>query len=197
MASISSVLNQNQTLELLEKQSLVKSFRQATGEFKALAPTSVVSSTAFVVEPEFSFPLKAGRKYVLEACFLISSAASGGAKIQLNAPANTSGNSVLSGKTVSFGTTTSGESTVSTTTVATVGTTTGASTSTLNATSLYSNADATDEVYVQAFIVPAVDDVLTFSFAQNTSNGTASVLLQGSSVNVIELGQSRRSPNVV
>lgn len=188
MASISSVLNQNQTLELLEKQSLVKSFRQATGQFKALAPTSVASSTAFVAEPEFSFPLKAKRKYVLEACFLISSAASGGAKIQLNAPANTSGNSVLSGKVVSSGTTASG---------ATVGTTTGASTSTLNATSLYSNAGATDQVYVQAFIIPAVDDVLTFSFAQNTSNATASVLLQGSSVNVIELGQSRRSPNVV
>ena len=196
MASISSVLNQNQTLELLEKQSLVKSFRQATGQFKALAPTSVVSSTAFVVEPEFSFPLKAGRKYVLEACFLISSDASGGAKIQLNAPANTSGNSVLSGKVVSSGTNAS-EAPVATTTVNTVGTTTGASTSTLNATSLYSNVDATDEVYVQAFIVPAVDDVLTFSFAQNTSNATASVLLQGSSVNVIELGQSRRSPNVV
>ena len=196
MASISSVLNQNQTLELLEKQSLVKSFRQATGQFKALAPTSVASSTAFVAEPEFSFPLKAKRKYVLEACFLISSDASGGAKIQLNAPANTSGNSVLSGKVVSSGTNAS-EAPVATTTVNTVGTTTGASTSTLNATSLYSNVDATDEVYVQAFIVPAVDDVLTFSFAQNTSNATASVLLQGSSVNVIELGQSRRSPNVV
>lgn len=188
MASISSVINQNQLLELTSKQSLVKALRQATGQFKAIGPNSVASSTTFVAEPEFSFPLKAGHKYVLEACFLTSSAAAGGVKLQLNAPANTSGNSVLSGKVISSGTTATG---------ATIGTTTGAATSTLNGTSLYSNAGATDEVYVQAFLIPAVDDVLTFSFAQNTSNATASVLLQGSSVNLLELGQSRRSPNVV
>lgn len=186
--SISSLINQNQFLEEQTAQTLVKAFRAVSGQFKIAAPLSVASSTAFVAEPEFQFAVKAGYNYILEAIFLISSAAAGGAKLQLNAPANTAANSVLTGKAVASGTTPSGT---------TIGTTTGASTSTLNATSLYTNAAVTDEIYVQLFIRPAVDDVITFSFAQNTSNATASVLLQGSWANALCMSSARKAPNVV
>jgi hypothetical protein len=187
-ASISSLINQNQFLEEQAQGALIKSFRAATGQFKALAPLSVASSTTLVADTEFSFPIKANYKYILEGSFLISSAAAGGAKLALNAPANTSANSLVSGKVVSAGTTAAGS---------TIGNTTGLYDQTLNGLSLYSNAGATDAVYAQVFISPAVDDLLTISFAQNTSNATASKLLQGSAMNLLCLSSSRRAPNVV
>jgi hypothetical protein len=187
-ASASSYINQCQFIEEQTQGALIKAVRAITGQYKAIGPLSVPSSTTFVVEPEFSFPVKAGQRYVLMGEFLISSAAAGGAKLQLNAPANTTGTSVLSGKSLAAGTATVN---------ATLGLTTGAATSTLNATSLYSNAQVTDAVFVEAFIIPAFDDMITFSFAQNTSNATASVLLQGSWVNLMQLSGSRRAPNVV
>jgi hypothetical protein len=187
-ASASSYINQCQPIEEIEAGAIIKALRAITGQFKVIGPLSVPSSTTFVVEPEFSFPVKAFQRYVLEGEFLISSAAAGGAKLQLNAPANTTGTSVLSGKSFAAGTASVN---------ATIGLTTGAYTSTLNATSLYSNAQITDSVYVQALIVPAFDDVITISFAQNTSNATASVLLQGSWMNLVQMSSSRRAPNVV
>lgn len=187
-ACASSYINQCQTMEELQQVAIIKALRSISGQYKTIGPLTVPSSTTFVQEPEIAFPVKANQKYVLFGEFLISSIAAGGAKLQLNAPANTTGTSVLSGKTFASGTATVN---------ATIGLTTGAATSTLNATSLYSNAQVTDAVYVEAFIVPAFDDLLTFSFAQNTSNGTASVLLQGSWVNLVQMSGSRRAPNVV
>lgn len=184
---ISSLVNEAGSFTVAQKQALIKSFRAATGQMKVIGPLSVASSTVFVAEPEFAFPVKAGQRYLIEGSFMISSAAAGGAKLQLNAPANTSGNSVLTGKVIGAGTTASGT---------TIGTTTGAATSTLNATSLYANAAVTDAIYVQVFIQPAVDDLITFSFAQNTSNATASILLQGSLVSILGISSSvRKSPN--
>lgn len=187
-ASASSYINQCRTIELQAKLALLKAIRSVTGQFKTLAPLAVNNSTTFVVEPEFSFPVKAKQNYVFEGRILVSSVAAGGAKLQLNAPANTTGTSVLSGKSFAYGTAT---------VAATIGLTTGAATSTLNATSIYSNAQVTDVIEFELFIVPAFDDLITFSFAQNTANGTSSILLQGSRVNPLQMSSSRRAPNVV
>jgi hypothetical protein len=187
-ASASSYINQCQFLEEQTQGAIIKALRCLSGQFKTIGPLTVTSSTAFVAEPELAFPVKAGQRYILEAEFLISSAAAGGCKLQLNAPANTTGTSVLSGKSLAAGTATVN---------GTLGLLTGAATSTLNATSLYSNAQITDALYVQAYIQPAFDDLITFSFAQNTSNATASVLLQGSWANLIQMSSSRRAPNVI
>lgn len=187
-ASASSYINQCQMIEEQTATSVIKALRACTGQWKIIAPLAVTSSTAFVVDPELSFPLKAQQKYVLEGLFLISSAAAGGAKVQLNALGNTSANSAVSGKTIATGT--AGAQ-------ATIGNVTGLYNQTLNATSLYSNAQITDSLYFQVYISPAVDDLLTFSFAQNTSNATASVLLQGSWANLYQMSGSRRAPNVL
>lgn len=187
-ASASSYINNCQFIEETTQGAIIKALRACTGQFKTIGPLTVTSSTAFVVEPEITFPVKAGQRYVFEGEFLISSAAAGGAKLQLNAPGNTTATSLLTGKSLAFGTAAVN---------ATVGNVTGLLNQTLNATSLYSNAQVTDKIEIRGEIIPAFDDVVTFSFAQNTSNGTASVLLQGSWVNLIQMSSSRRAPNVV
>lgn len=181
-ASASSWINQCQTMEELQQAAIIKALRAISGQFKALADTSVTSSTALVTEPEFSFPLKANQKYIVEGYFLISAGAAGGLTLQLNTPANTSGSTFV-GKATSAA-------------AGTIATVTLNNNSSLN-TPLVSSAAAYDTVYVQGLLSVTSDDRLTVSFAQNTSNGTATTLLRGSSLNLIQLSSARRAPNVV
>jgi len=197
--SVSSILRDNGSLNVAQKQALLRSFRSVTGQFK-LADTSVVSST-FVVDTEFSFGLKKGTNYILEADlnFRVGGAAGplGGLKVEFLAP----GNSTISAMEGFITYTLSGSAPVLTalgtaTDTPYTGMVKGLNTSiTLDSAS---TADGFANVKVYSLLQPSADDLLTFEFGQvATSAGHATVLLAGSSMKLMALSSSRKAPNAI
>lgn len=178
--SISSIINQCQTLEELTQNALIKAFRASTGQFKVSADTTVASSTTLITDPEFAIPLKKGAQYEVDATLVFTTGATGGLKLQLTAPANTAG-TVFIGK-------------VTTNAAGTGAITSLSNNSSLNA-SLVSAAAAYDTVVIKGFLIPSADDLLTVQFAQNTSNATGVTLLRGSIIRLLQFSSSRRPPN--
>lgn len=181
--SASSWINQCQTIELLERQAIIKALRAISGQFKAIADTATTASgTNLVQEPEFNFPIKGGKQYVVEGYFMFTANASGGLNFQINTPNNVSG-ATFRGK-------------VTTSAAGVVATVTLNDNASLNA-SIFSSAAAYDSVYVQGYLTVPNDDILTVSFAQNTNFATPTRMLRGSTLNLFRLSSSRRAPNVV
>lgn len=203
--SISSIINQNQFLELQPKQSLIQAFRAATGRFKILADTTVKNSTSLATEPEFSFSVKAGRPYVISGNLLWNVYATtgpvGNLKFQLTAPGHTNnlnadgqGLYTVSGSAgtiLQLGTV--ANTPFASPNVASVQMFNSSLISANTATAAYSS-----NFYFSAYIVPVVDDVITLQFAQAAATNTAGTILQkGSWMNCEGLSGSRRSPGVV
>jgi hypothetical protein len=181
--SASSLINQCQFIEEQTQGAIVKALRAITGQYKALADTTVNASTTLVTEAEFSFPVKKGYSYILFADLLVSTGATPGFKMQLTAPANTA-NTTFRGKALAMAGT------------ANIAGVTLADNTHLNA-SIFSAASAFDNIYIQGLLIPSADDVLTVQFAQSVSNASNTILLRGSWMNLMRLSSSRRAPNVV
>jgi hypothetical protein len=184
--SISGLFNENGKIELQTKQTLIKAFRSALGQYKVLADTTVNASTVLVTEAEFAFPVKKGIPYEVTADLLISTGATPGIKVYIAAPAQTSG--------VVF----RGEAFAQNASTANIAPVVLADGTHLNA-ALYSSAAAYSRIHVRGLLIPNVDDVVTIQFAQNTSDASDTILLRGSTMNVLNLGGGgkRKSPSVV
>ncbi len=181
-ASASSWINNCQTMEELQQSAIIKALRAVTGQFKVLADTTVNGSTALVTESEFSFPIKKGAKYILEMNLIISTGATPGIKVRLICPANTA-NTTFQGIATS-------------TAAGTVAVVHLANNTHLNA-SIIATAAAYDSLSVQGLLIPSADDTLTVQFAQQVSDASDTILVRGSTMNLIQLSSSRRAPNVV
>lgn len=203
-ASISSLINQCQTLEEVEAGALIKAFRAATGQFKT-TDTSVNNSATLVTDTEFSFPVKANFKYILlcDLMFNIWAGAGplGNLKLQFNLPGHTT-NMAFDGQgfyTISGSAATisqlgnNANSPYASPQVASVQFFNTPIVSANTATAAY-----TANFSAYGILVPALDDVLTIQIAQAAASATGSTILQkGSSMNLLCLASSRRAPNVV
>lgn len=185
--AISSLINQCQFIEEQTQGALIKAFRQACGQFKSLAVsvangTGAGTNTVLLADPELSLTVKAGVKYQIDASFVIVTNGTAGAKFQVNLPANVS-NTVFEG--------------VATFNVAgTITTSVLNNNSSLNAT-LFNAASNLQLVTIQGFLIPTVDDVMTFSTAQNTSNAVITGIGRGSQVIALAYSTARRAPSTV